>query len=264
MIKGRLPFPFETIGLAVAFTSGLSTLVRETKRLCTLHGSTAVFMHVGKKTSEKQRELNNVLTANGFNDNNSRIYWDPGETIITLLRICKHEVVDLLLIGASERDSFHLPIGATARTIALKAKCSVLILTGGQLGPFRKLVVNGSGHRKTELTIQTAIHFGEYEKSDTIKIIDEAEIEMEDEDDIVQTKSINSILEKSAVAVEHHSLSPENNSITNFAFQNNADLLVTNSSDHHLLIFDRISLMNGLDTMLKNMPCSMLIVHSRM
>ena len=262
MIKGRLPYPFETIGLAVSFSHGLPRLVAEMKRLAGLHDAMSVFIHAGKKTSEKQRALSQLLSSYGFNDNNSRVYWDPGETVSTILRICKHEVVDLLLIGASEREDFRLPIGQTAHAIALKAKCSLLIYTGAHKGNFQRLVVNGTEHRKTDKTIQTAVYFAGKENSESINVMDD-NVDVQDESEIVEaTQTINQTLEKPAIKLGSIQLSRDH-SVTETAAKNNADLLVTYSSDHHLMIFDRISSKNGLDSMLKSMPCSMLIVHSR-
>lgn len=49
MIKGRAPFPFETIALALAFSPRLEALIAETARLAQLHQAKALFIHVGKK-----------------------------------------------------------------------------------------------------------------------------------------------------------------------------------------------------------------------
>ena len=57
MIKGRSPFPFETIALAVAFSPRLEGLIAETRRLQKTYKAKVVFIHVGKKTTEKQRLL---------------------------------------------------------------------------------------------------------------------------------------------------------------------------------------------------------------
>jgi nucleotide-binding universal stress UspA family protein len=268
MIKGRHPYPFETICLAVSFSPALPELMKETKRLCALHKAIAVFIHAGKKTSDKQRELTGLLSDNEFNDSNSRIYWDPGEPVPTILRICKSEVVDLLIVGRSDKSELQLPPGKTATALATKAKCSVLVFAGKHSEKFNRLVINGTEHKKTDLTIRTAAYFAEREKSDSLVIVGDGEAVYTSQGNIqeIETRSdtLSGTIEKIGVKLKYVSLSKENcSTVTEYAFKNDADLLITYSSDHYLLIFDRISSGNGLESMLKSSPCSMLIVHSR-
>jgi nucleotide-binding universal stress UspA family protein len=269
VIRGRHPYPFETLALAVSFSPALPRLIRETRRLCELHNAVAVFVHAGKKTGDKLRELSQLLSQNGFNDGNSRIYWDPGEVVSTVLRICKLEVVDLLIIGDNHTLDSHRPPGIIATSIATKAKCSVLLYTGKPQSNYSNIIINGTAHRKTDLTIMTALHFAEKEKATSLQII-----ELNDEvyagagmvDGPVDTypATLSKAISASPVKVKHVSLAKENcSNVTEYARKNNADLLVTYSSDHFLLIFDRINSDNGVETMLKNSPCSILIVHSR-
>ena len=117
MIKGKPPVPFQTIALGISFSPGLPSLISEMRRLRLIHNSLAVFVHVGKKTGDKSRELAELLTFHGFNDFNSRIYWENGDEVTNILRICKHEVVDLLLIGASDKLNFAMPAGKIAVNI---------------------------------------------------------------------------------------------------------------------------------------------------
>lgn len=273
MIKGKSPYPFETIVLAVAFTPGLTLLVSEMKRLCELHETLAVFIHVGKKTGDKQRELALLLSMNGFHDGNSRIYWEQGEIVNSILRICKHEVADLLITGASEGENFTLPVGQTTTGIATKAKCSVLIFTGSPSGSFKKIVVNGIEHKKTDLTILTSLYIAEKENVDSILVADDNEGSLYEEAtndnnrQALKTGSyaLREIIGKSKVNVNFFSLANENcKTISEYAFKNDADLIITHSSDHHLLIFDRISNGEGIEALLMNLPCNLLIVHSRL
>ena len=50
--------------------------------------------------------------------------------------------------------------------------------------------------------------------------------------------------------------------IAQFARHAKADLLVVNSPDHHLTIFDRI-FSHDLEYVLNDLPCNILLVHSR-
>jgi nucleotide-binding universal stress UspA family protein len=270
MIKGKPPYPFETIALAVEFAPGLPFLISETKRLCELHNALAVFIHVGKKTSEKQRELANLLNQNGFHDGNSRICWELGDIISSVLRVCKNEVVDLLISGASQNANFNLPVGVNAKGLATNAKCSVLIYKNLISSDQKQIIVNNAGHKKSDLTFQTALYFADKENASVLYVSGESSDSLEEaagefnnqlvEDDGQSGQAIH------AKKISLRFINPEKENysgITDYAFKNNADLIITHSSDHHLLIFDRISSSDGIDAILKSLPCNLLVVHSR-
>lgn len=266
MIKGRSPFPFETIAVAISFSPGMESLIAEAKRLSMVHGSVTIFIHVGKKTSEKQRRLGQALTANRFHDGNSRVYWESAGDISSFLQICKHEVVDLILAGCSDKDNFALPSGRFAHELGSRAKSSVLFYCR-QLpsGAFRDIYVNASDHKKTEWTVATSIYLAEKEKANQLVLFDEAGEGVEEQ---VMTKKASSwsaglrtAINQSGIRIVHRST--KGVSVNEFAFQNNADLLIINSPDHHLRIFDRI-FNTTTEKILSDPPCHILIIHSRL
>ncbi len=271
MIKGKPPIPFETIALAVEFSPGLPFLISETRRQSLLHNALTVFIHVGKKTSEKQRELAGILNANGFHDGNSRIYWEQGDIVNSILKVCKNEVADLLIAGASQNENFNLPAGLIATGLATKAKCSVLIIRNASAAANKKIVVNSNDHKKSETTLRSAFYFAEKENAQVLFVSgyqpDQSEELSNDfhtpesEDSIHPNPTIN----EKKTAARYFSLEKENcASISEYAFKNDMDLIITHSSDHHLLIFDRISNNNGIESILKNLPCNLLIIHTRL
>jgi nucleotide-binding universal stress UspA family protein len=266
MIKGRSPYPFDTIALAVSFTPALPFLITEMRRLCDLHEARAVFIHSGKKTGEKQRELAALLNESLFSDVNSAIHWDQGEAVTGILQICKHEVVDLLLLGSNESASFGRPVGNNTTAIAKRAKCSVLLYARMQEGGFKKIVVNATDHNKTELTLQTGFYVAGKEKSSEVIIV---------EDDNSGNSGYDTATARQQLSMSRDTMEKESYKVTtahldsyrklaDFVFTNNADLVITRSSDHPLLIFDRISGTDGIDTLLNELPSNILIVHSRL
>lgn len=268
MIKGKPSYPFHTIGLAVSFSPGLEFLIRETKRLCDVHAAMAVFIHAGKKTGEKFRELSSLLNSAGFHDGNSRIYWEQGTPVNSVLQTCKNEVVDLLIVGASDRSEFSGPAGSFTREIASRAKCSLLIYAGKE-SSFRRLVVNGNDHRKTNHSILTTFYMADAEHSEEIIIAEDSET---GDSFTVATQTgleslpaeIRNAIGKLSSEVRLMKLTTEGTgNIADFAFRKGADLLVVNSNDHHLRIFDRI-FSNEIDSIIKALPCNLLIVHSRL
>ena len=286
MIKGKPSYPFETIALAVAFSPRLEALISETKRLGGTFGARTVFIHAGKRTSEKERHLTNILNHYGFSDANSSIAWEDGNPVDTILSVCKRYVVDLLVIGAEEKESMlKYYMGSISREISRRAKCSILMLIEPRLNPvpFQRMVVNGHDHIKTIHTIETAVYFAGKENLGELIVVDEVDIpalSMSIADDVTEPEAEH--VKESVILDEKDRLSrlllkveakgvkllPKTFSgrkgytIGQFAQQANADLLVVNTPDHHLSIFDRI-FTHDLEYMLADLPCNMLIVHSR-
>ncbi|MFZ7114017.1 MAG: universal stress protein [Bacteroidota bacterium] len=271
MIKGKPSFPFNTIALGVAFNDELDFMVSEMKRHCENHGSLAVFIHYGKKTGDKFIQLSRILTRYGFHDGNSRIYWEQANAVSSILQICKHEVVDLLLMGLSTNKNFSTPFGKLTQEIATKAKCSVLIYTSPS-SSMKRIVVEANNHRKTEHALMTAFYFSEREKAEEIIVLDVAEqfasAESSQSNDyrseIFSDSKLNQSVENMALNVRIESAANENyEDITEYARKVKADLIIVNSLDHHLQIFERIA-QNHIDTILPKLPCNLLIVHSRL
>ena len=286
MIKGKPPIPFQTIALAFGFSSRLEALIAETRRLSQVYQARTIFVHVGKKTSEKQRQLGNFLVNYGFNDSNSKIIWENGETVDVILKICKQEVVDLLVIGALEKENIlKYYMGSVSREISRKAKCSVLMLTKPSIQPsaFQKIVVNGHDHPKTIYSIETAFYIAQREDSDEVYVVDEVDIpalsmSMADDSTEPQAEGIRSafIVEEQDKLNTILKTFPEHDgrvkvrtiqgrsghTISLFAKERSADLLVVNSPDHLLSIFDRI-FTHDIEYLLNEMPCNLLVVHSR-
>lgn len=287
MIKGKSPFPFETIALAVAFSPRLEVLIAETQRLQTIFGARIVFIHVGKKTSDKQRQLSSLLNKYGFNDANARIYWEQGSIIDSLTRVCKLEVVDLLIIGALRKENMlTYYMGSVSREVARKAKCSVLLLTDPSATRKRSgtVVVNGHDHQKTIHTLNTALYLAEHDGYEKINVANEVDLpvlSMGLADDVPATdigrlhdqlhqeesqrrNTLQAQLISSKIPLEYVTLSGRSgHSLGQYARNSQADLLVVNSPDHSLSIFDRI-FPHDIEYLLSDLPCDLLIVHSRL
>jgi nucleotide-binding universal stress UspA family protein len=286
MIKGKAAYPFETIALAVAFSPRLEALIAETKRLAELFDTKTVFIHVGKRTSDKDKHLSSLLLNYGFNDTNCVVHWQDGNPVETILSVCKNHVVDLLLIGALEKENMlKYYMGSISREISRRAKCSVMMITEPRIHPHpaKNIVVNGHEHAKTVHTINTAIYFAEREGVNEILVVDEFDMpalsmsiaEDSTESETVQIKngtlnelstklsSLIDSVDKKNIDVKLKTISGRSGyTIGQFAQNTKADLLVVNSPDHHLTIFDRI-FSHDLEYVLADLPCNMLIVHSR-
>jgi nucleotide-binding universal stress UspA family protein len=285
-LKKRPAFPFETVAVAIAFSPRLEAILMETKRMVNMFGSQLVIIHVGKKDAHHEEVLEKLMNKIGFSKIKFRVIWMEGEPIDTILKLCKLNVVDLLVLGALEKENLYkYYVGSIARTISRRAKCSVLLLTNPSINPkkMRKVVVNGVDNPKTIHTLKTTHYLAKQEKIADFTVVQEINTpmlsmtiaesgtepevskikkEMQDEDFTRLNALINSI-DKQGMNIDLKVVKGKPGyAISNFARQYHYDLIVFNSPDTHLGIFDRI-FTHDIEYVLADMPCNLLIVHSR-
>jgi nucleotide-binding universal stress UspA family protein len=272
--------------VAIAFSPRLEAILMETKRMVNMLGSQLVIIHVGKKDTHHEEVLEKLMDKIGFSKVKFRVIWMEGEPIDTILKLCKLNVVDLLLLGALEKENLYkYYVGSIARTISRRAKCSVLLLTNPSINPkkMRKIVVNGVDNPKTMHTLKATHYLAKHEKIAEFTVVQEVNTpmlsmtiaesgtepevskikkEMQEEDFSKLNALINSI-DKQGVNIDLKIVKGKPGyAISNFARQNHYDLIVFNSPDTHLGIFDRI-FTHDIEYVLADMPCNLLIVHSR-
>jgi nucleotide-binding universal stress UspA family protein len=285
-LKGRPAYPFETIAVALAFSPRLEAVLAEAKRLSdTLHAS-LLLIHVGTKTPTKEERLEKMMRKLGMDLQKVRVIWMEGNPVNTILRLCKLNVVDLLIIGALHKENIleHY-LGSVARSISRKAKCSVLLLTNPNTDPskLRKVVVNGPDSAKTLHTINTALYLSGHFNVGEITVVNEVhlpELTMSVTDErtapeatkmkreIVEEKEdrLESVLKnckKGNVHIETKTIKGKPGyAISKYARDKKADLLIINSPDTNLTLLDRI-FTHDMEYILADLPCNVLIVHSR-
>ena len=286
ILKNRPSFPFETVALAVSFSPHLESLISETRHLAELFGARMVLIHCGKKTKQKEKELTELLFKQNVNIKRLQIYWESGDPADAVLAVCKKEVVDLLIAGALEKKKiFRYYTGSVSREISRKAKCSVMMLSEPSFDPhpFHRIVVNGHDHLKTPESIHTAFYVAEKSEAEQVIIADEVDFSVKiknsksekNKRNLVTAKQKIEQAEKSRIndALDNDTAKPfsvssrvirgkAGHAIADFARKSNADLLIVNSPDHHLSLMDRI-FVHDLEYLLGNLPCNLLIVHSR-
>ena len=180
---------------------------------------------------------------------------------------------------------FRFYVGSVARTISRRAKCSVLLLTQPTNHPkrFKKIIVNGVDNPKTVHTVKTVLYISKHEKLSEFTIIQEDDLpvlsmtiaesstapeatkikkEMMQEENIKLQKIVDALDKENINVVVKTVHGKPGYAISQYAKQKDADLLVFNSPDTHLGIFDRI-FTHDIEYALANLPCNLLIVHSR-
>lgn len=281
-LKKRPSYPFETIAVAVSFSPRCQPVLAEAKRLSDILSASLLLIHIGEKTSEKEQELDEMMAAIGVNPNHSRIIWMEGDPVDTILKLCKLNIVDLLILGALEKENIlKFYIGSIARNISRKAKCSVLLLTNPTEEPvkFKKIIVNGVENPKTIHTLNTSLYLAKNLKIKEVVVVTELDVpaiamdSTAPEAKIIKRnlaeeveETLQSVIDKCDVGdvkvTDKIVKGKPGYAISKFARDKKADLLVINSPDTQLNLLDRI-FAHDIEYILADLPCNLLIVHSR-
>lgn len=167
---------FHTIGIGVAFSPNLKANIYEAARLSLFFESKLVLIHVGERSSEKEQKLQNILEPFINNNLNYEVVFKTGEPVDVILSITEEKKVNLLILGALQKENFvQYYLGTIARKITRKAKCSILLLIKPSVEriPCKHIVVNGLDDPKTKQTISTAYYVSHKLQSKKITIVEE-------------------------------------------------------------------------------------------
>ena len=285
-VEKKPPFPFRKIAVAVAFSPRIEAILSESKRLQDIFGAKMIFIHVGEKNIQQEQYLKHLMHRFGLDGVDNKILWEQGDPVDTIIEKCRENEVDLIVAGALEKESIvKYFMGSVARKLCRMAKCSILMLREPSLQskPIGKIIVEGSDHPKTIHTIETAIYIAKKTHSTDVNIVQESDAgkmalirsenltDKETENNKEKIfKDENEKLENMIncmdcgdlkINVERIEGKP-GYVISNYAREQNADLLMLNSPDKKLNLLDRV-FQHDIEFALSNLPCDLLIVHSR-
>lgn len=282
----RPPYPFKKIAVAVAFSPRIEAILAEAKRLQNTFLTQTIFIHVGERDLRQEQYLKHLLHRFELDKIGNEIVWETGDTVEKILDVCKEKEVDLLVAGALEKESLlKYFLGSVARTLCRKAKCSILMLREPDIKskPIKRIVVEGSDHPKTVNTIKTAIYVAKSVRANSVDVIQEenpsklalmrSDIFTDDEADTNREKIVNQEAEMLNTLLQNTNCGDLKINverlegkpgfvITNYAREHHADLLVLNSPDTKLNFIDRV-FTNDIEFALADLPCDLMIIHSR-
>lgn len=167
---------FSTIGIGVAFSPNLKANIYEAARLAIFFESKLVLIHVGEGSDEKQEIIQSHIEPFNDRDLDYEIIFEPGEPVAVILDSIARKSIDLILLGALQREQFlQFYIGSIARKITRKASCAVLlhINPSVQRIPCSHIVVNGMDSNRSARTISTAFYVAHKLGTDRITIVEE-------------------------------------------------------------------------------------------
>lgn len=282
----KWPLQFKTVGTAVAFSPHAKANLFESIRISKMLDARMVFIHVGYKTPTTEQKMEELLSEAGCDKDNYEVFWKSGDPTKAILDSCKEGNVDLLIAGALQKENLVQYFkGSIARQLCRKANISLLLLTHANVASrkCKNIVVNGLDHPKTPDTVRMSFYIANSFGSDQITIVEEVEpkkISEKGDDDISVVKAqrqmanikryeksrlekvIESIPKRDGLLVKDMCIfGKPGYTISHFAEKNRVDLLVLNSPDTKLGIFDRV-FTHDLEYVLSDLPTDILIVHT--
>ena len=176
--------------MGFAFSPNLKANVFEAIRLTSFLNAHIYFLHVGSKSVAKEKAFTDILGDSPVKSKKLSVIWKKGEPVKTIQEQCKKNNVDLLLLGAMQRENMlKFYMGSIARKLTRNAPCSVLLLIKPSLirKPTQHIVVNAFESPQTESTILSAFHFGkalDVKKITLVEEINRSEVAVEADDDL--------------------------------------------------------------------------------
>jgi len=277
---------FKNILIGFAFSPNLKANVFEALRLSNSLNGSLYFLHVGKKTHLKNTKLNDILNLSPIKPKNIIVIWKEGDAVKTIITQCKKNNIDLLLLGALQRENvLKFYLGSIARKITRKSPCSVLLLIKPSVEMVAKkhIVVNAFKSSQTIDTISSAFEYADKLKIPKITLVDEinqSEINVNVDDDISLKKatkkreevtkkeelriseimkSIPSLLLKNKQVNSQSIFGTRGYSIGHYARVARADLLVINSEEKRMSLWSKL-FPKDLEYILSEIPTDVLIV----
>ncbi len=277
---------FKRILVGFAFSPNLKANIFTSLRLANSLEAELFFIHVGKKTPVKEKTFEEILKDSPVQSKFTKVLWKEGDPIPTILKMCEKNKIDLLLLGAVQRENvLKFYVGSIARKITRKASCSVLLLIKPSIEevPSKHVVVNAINEPNTEKTIRSAFEFsflmnipnvtlvGEISQSkvsltadddESLKKITEIKEGIENEEknryDEILLK-IPESLKKNKKIQSQSIFGARGYSIGHYARVVRADLLVLNSEENRSSFLSRI-FPKDLEHILSELPTDVLII----
>ncbi|MFC2110528.1 universal stress protein [Bacteroidota bacterium] len=276
---------FNKILIGIAFSPNLKQNIFEAIRLSNMYNAQLVCVHVGDKNKEKESILQDILAEAPKPQNNVKVLFQTGAPVEVILDVCKKENVDLLILGALQKENIYkYYVGSIARKLTRMAPCSVLLLIKHSIVrvPCKHIVVNGLKDPKTAETIDTSFYVAQGLGCKKITIVEEitqSEIHVKVNDDIslrranivkerlknredIRVKDILKSIEpekKEGITVKSQSIFGKRGySIGHYARVVRADLLIMNAPNKTTLL-DRI-FPHDIEYILSELPTDVLIV----
>jgi len=280
---------FNKILIGFAFSPNLKANVFEAIRLADFFGAHLYFLHVGSKSATKKQALNDLLKESPIKLKKVSFIWQEGKPVETIIDQCKKNGVDLLLLGALQRENMvKFYMGSIARKLTRKAPCSVLLMIKPSVirKPSQHVVVNAFESPQTKTTINSAFYFAQalgIPKLTLVEEIDRSKVAALAYDDRSLRKvtlrkeklkrrelsrvreilhHIPGILKENIQVHLQNIFGTRGYSIGHYARVVRADLLIMNAAENRKSFLERI-FPKDLEHILSELPTDVLIIQSK-
>ena len=136
--------PLRRVAAAVTTSPRLPGVLAEAARFARRLEAPLLLLHAGAPEPQKEAAIRDALLTVGLSQA-TRLVWQAGEPAEAIATAVETEGVDLVIAGVLDHhvDANATYVGAVARPLAERARCSVLLLSQPQVEPkpFRRIVV---------------------------------------------------------------------------------------------------------------------------
>lgn len=172
--------------VGAAFSPNLKANIIQACRFANYFKAKLYIVHIGVLDKTKSNQLDNIVAEFGYNGDVEYVF-EEGEPVTILSEVCDKNEIDLLILGALQRENIYKHyVGTVAKKLTRKVSCSVLLLRNQSKREFVKkhLVINGVEHNQSEKIINFSLYVAHHLKSNKATIVEEienSELKVDDE-----------------------------------------------------------------------------------
>lgn len=275
---------FNKIGVALSFSPYCESLLNEVEKVRSLYQAELVIIRVSDRQNHDldHERIINLLEKLRISQDGIKIILEKGEPSKKILKTCKNEKVDLLMMGALPKESFIKQyLGSIARNVLRNSECSVLVLLVSSIPTiYDRITVDCYEEHKIKKAIEAAYDLGFKKKATQINLVKQLQLygltmSMEEYSEESYSHVKKGHVDKAIKQVEAllkyvdtHDLKTNikvtggkpGYELVKFIKNSKTDLLVTSAPDHKLGLLDRF-FPHHLEFVFSDLPCNLLVVH---
>lgn len=197
--------PFKRILFGFAFSPSLENNLHEVVRLAGFFDSELILLHVGEKTDEKSKQVEQIVGATTAPDRVKEYHWISGDPYSIIKESTSKLAINLLVLGALQHESLvRFYLGSVARKLTRSVSCSVLLLIKPAIERVacKHVVVSGMDTPQTPTTLFQAFYAAKSLGANQITVVEEianksVKISVEDDRSLLR-----SLRKKNAIEAE--------------------------------------------------------------
>jgi nucleotide-binding universal stress UspA family protein len=120
---------YHRVGVATTFSPRFLAVLAEAGRICQFLPAPLCLIHADAFDAEKEARFRDALHRLNL-DEQSKVHFEPGEPVQSILKAQRKEHIDLLVAGALETESVHRNFtGNVSRELLRQAPCDLILYT---------------------------------------------------------------------------------------------------------------------------------------